>query len=114
VPGILAEADEGEAVLAQYRADGVEVGGDGTDDFRQRGGGGRAQLQLAAGFHGECRPQRQGPQCGVSRFESFACDGELRCAQLVDEPFDLDPEAAWRAGLEADAADECLDLGFGQ
>ncbi len=35
VPGILAEAHEREAVLAQDRADGVQVGGDGTDDFRQ-------------------------------------------------------------------------------
>jgi hypothetical protein len=32
----------------------------------------------------------------------------------VDEPFHLDTEAAWRAGLETDAADESLDLGFGQ
>ena len=114
VPRIVAEADEAEAAFAQNRADGVEVGGDGGDDVRQGGRGGRAQLQLAAGFHGERRPQGHGPQCGVGRFESFGCDGELRCAQFVDEPFHLDAEAAWRAGLEADAADESLDLGFGQ
>ncbi|CAM5647214.1 hypothetical protein SVIOM74S_10230 [Streptomyces violarus] len=35
VPGILAEADQREAVAAQDRADGVEVGGDGGDDVRQ-------------------------------------------------------------------------------
>ena len=40
--------------------------------IREAAGSG-AELQLAAGFDGERRPQGQGPQCGVGRFESFGC-----------------------------------------
>ncbi|MGX1365726.1 hypothetical protein RKD19_001085 [Streptomyces canus] len=110
----MAEPDEAETVLGEGRADGGQVGGDGTDALHQGVGGLRAQLQLAAGFDGERRRQGHGPQCGVGRRESFGRDGEPRVAQLVDEPFHFHPDAAGRAGLEADAADQGLELCFGE
>ncbi len=71
LPGIVTETDEDEAVLAQYGADGVEIGGDRADALRQGGGGERTQLQLAAGLDGQRRPQGHAPQRGVQRVEPF-------------------------------------------
>lgn len=113
MPGIVADTDQPQVVATQDGAYGVQVFGDGTDALHQGGGGRRAEFQLAAGLDGERRPQRHGPQGGVGRFEPFGCHGELRHAQLVDEPFHFDPEGAGRPCLEADAPDQGLHLGFG-
>ena len=113
VPGFLAEAAEGQVRLAQYRAYGVEVGGDGPHALHQGGGGSGAELQLTTRFDGERRTQGQVPQGGVGRFETFWWYGESRGTRLVDEPFEFHTEESGRAGLEADAADQRLHFGLG-
>jgi hypothetical protein len=113
VPRILAETAEGEIRVAQDRAYGVEVGGDGPCALHQGGGGCGAELQLAARFDGERRTQGQGPQCGEGRFTSCWWYGEPRVPRIVDEPFELHTEEAGRTGLEADATDQRLHFGLG-
>lgn len=77
------------------------------------GGGGRAELQLAAGFHGHPGMQGKGAGGGVRGAQPLGGQGLTGPFRVQDQPFELGSEEAGRAGLETDAVDQVLGLGLG-
>ncbi|GAA0598659.1 hypothetical protein GCM10010394_30270 [Streptomyces crystallinus] len=105
---------ESEVPGAQRGPDGSQIGRDGVDALHEGTGGKRAELQLAAWFDGECRPQGERPQRGVGGGESVVLDGEAGVVQIMDEPLHFYTDGTRWAGLEADTSKQIIRFRFGE
>ncbi len=112
VPGVLAVSGERDPEVAQRGPGEREVMGGVRHAGGEGFGGQRAELQLTAGLEGERRSQRQGAGPGGGRSHPGRRHGTERIVQVVQEPFEFDPDPARWPGLEADAVHEILGLGL--
>ncbi len=114
LPGVHPVTAEGEAERPQRAPHRPQVGGERVQALHEGSGGPRAELQLTAGFERQGRHQGQGPYGVEGRREPLRPHGQPGVPQLVDQPLQLHPHGAGRAGLEADTSQQFLRLRLGE
>ncbi len=106
--GLKAAALQHQAGRRQGRAQLGQVGGSLLQAADGAGGRARAQLHLPAGLQGDPAPVRQPvqrPQLGQRCPQPLDRHRSQRVQLVADQPFQLDPGAPGRTGLEADPGD---------
>ena len=76
-----------------------------------------ADLHLPAGLCGEqaaTRERARRGQPGEGGGHSLLIQAQPGVTAIADQPFQFDPDLAWRAGLEADPVDMLLGVALGQ
>ncbi len=110
---IQAGAAQDQALGEQYGSHGGQIGLKAVHAAGEGGGGGRAELQLAAGFDAEAGVQGQGAGGVVRGGQPLGRQWIAGPLGVQDEPFELGTEDAGRSCLETDAVDQLLGSGFG-
>ncbi len=93
---------------------GGEIGLQAVQAAGEGAGGGRAELELAAGLDAEPGIQGQGAGRVVRGGQPVGRQYPTGPLRVQYEPFELGTEGAGRAGLETDAVDQVLGGGLAQ